>query len=107
MVHMFILADILDGFGINAVAFLSQLFSFGVIFVVLWRWGFPVIIKTLEKRQALIREGVENAERARRELEEATQRAEEVLREARRQSQDIIAQATRAAEREAKRIHRD
>jgi len=33
--HMFILADILDGFGINAVALLSQLFCFGVIFVVL------------------------------------------------------------------------
>ena len=65
MAHMFILADILGGFGINAVAFLSQLFSFGVIFVILWRWGFPTIIKTLEKRQTLIREGVENAERAR------------------------------------------
>ena len=76
MAHMFILADILDGFGINAVAFLSQLFSFGVIFLILWRWGFPTIIKTLDKRQAVIREGVENAEQARRDLEEATRRAE-------------------------------
>jgi len=101
---MFILADILGGFGINAVAFLSQLFSFGVIFVILWRWGFPTIIKTLEKRQALIREGVENAERARRELEEATQRAEEVLRESRRQAQDVIAQAQKAAEAERNHI---
>ena len=107
MLHMFILADILGGFGINLIAFLSQLFSFGVIFFILWRWGFPVIIKTLNKRQEVIREGVENAERARRELEEATQRAEEVLREARRQSQDIIAQAERAAEREAKRIEEE
>ncbi|TMC83383.1 MAG: ATP synthase F0 subunit B, partial [Chloroflexi bacterium] len=107
VLHMFILADILGGFGINLIAFLSQLFSFGVIFFILWRWGFPVIIKTLNKRQEVIREGVENAERARRELEEATQRAEEVLREARRQSQDIIAQAERAAEREAKRIEEE
>lgn len=101
---MFILADILGGFGINPIAFLSQLFSFGVIFVVLWRWGFPVIIRTLDKRQAVIREGVENAERARRDLEEATKRADEVLRESRRQAQDVIAQAQRAAEAEGNRI---
>jgi F-type H+-transporting ATPase subunit b len=104
---MFILADILGGFGINAIAFLSQLFSFGVIFVVLWRWGFPVILRTLDKRQAVIREGVENAEKARRDLEEATQRSEEALREARREAQEVIAQATKAAEREANRIQEE
>jgi F-type H+-transporting ATPase subunit b len=112
VVHMFILADILGGFGINAVAFLSQLFSFGVIFVVLWRWGFPTIIKTLEKRQALIREGVENAERARRELEEATQRAEEVLRgaaerEAKRIQEEAYARAQEIEEQQVARIQQE
>src|SRR2546423_3992130 len=105
--HMFILADILGGFGINAIAFLSQLFSFGVIFLVLWRWGFPTIMKTLDKRQAVIREGVENAEKARRDLEEATKRADETMLEARRQAQEVIAQATKAAEREAHRIQEE
>src|ERR1051326_1181811 len=107
MAHMLILADILGGFGINAIAFLSQLFSFGVIFLVLWRWGFPTIIKTLDKRQAVIREGVENAEKARRDLEEATKRADETMLEARRQAQEVIAQATKGAEREAHRIQEE
>jgi len=102
--HAFILADLLGGFGINFWAFLSQLFSFGVIFFVLWRWGFPVIIKTLNQRQAVIQEGIENAERARRDLAEATARAEQVLLEARRQGQETIANATKAAEAEAIRI---
>src|ERR1051326_6211520 len=102
--HMFILADILSGFGINAIAFLSQLFSFGVIFLVLWRWGFPTIIKTLDKRQAVIREGVENAEKARRDLEEATKRADETMLEERRKAQEINAQATNAAKRDTDRI---
>ena len=102
--HLFILADLLGGFGINFWAFISQLVSFGVIFLILWRWGFPVIIKTLNQRQAVIQEGIENAERAKRDLTEATARAEQVLLEARRQAQETIANAEKAAEAEAIRI---
>ncbi len=94
-------------FGINGLAFLSQLVSFGIVFYILWRWGFPAIVKTLEKRQAVIREGVENAEKAKSDLAEATARAEQVLQEARLQAQETIAQATRVAEREANRIQEE
>lgn len=105
--HTLILADIGSGLGINAWAFISQLVSFGIVFLILWKWGFPVILKTLEKRQEVIREGVENAERARHELAEATARAEQVLAEARKHGQETIAQATKAAEREANRIQEE
>ena len=94
-------------FGINGLAFLSQLVSFGIVFLILWKWGFPAIVKTLEKRQAVIREGIENAEKARHDLVEATTRAEQVLQEARVQAQETIAQATRVAEREANRIQEE
>jgi F-type H+-transporting ATPase subunit b len=94
-------------FGINLWAFLSQLVSFAIVFLILWRWGFPVIIKMLERRQAVIREGVENAERAKRDLEEATARAEQLMQEAGLQAQERIAQATRIAEREANRIQEE
>ncbi len=104
LVHTLILADISSGLGINGLALLSQIVSFGVVFLILWRWGFPVIIRTLERRQATIREGVENAERARRDLAEANQHAEQILAEARRQAQDTIDRAEQAAEREANRI---
>lgn len=102
--HTLIFADISSGLGINALALLSQIISFGIVFVVLWRWGFPVIIRTLDRRQATIREGVENAERARRELAEANAHTEQLLAEARRQAQDTIERAEKAAEREANRI---
>jgi F-type H+-transporting ATPase subunit b len=94
-------------FGINPFAFLSQLVSFGIVFLILWKWGFPAIVKTLEKRQAVIREGIENAEKARHDLAEATARAEQVMQEARVQAQETIAQATKAAEREAIRIQEE
>jgi F-type H+-transporting ATPase subunit b len=94
-------------FGINGLAFLSQLVSFGIVFYILWRWGFPAIVKTLEKRQAVIREGIENAEKARHDLADATTRAEQVMQEARVQAQETIALATKAAEREANRIQEE
>ncbi len=102
--HVFVLADIFSGLGINALAFLSQLVSFGIVFVLLWKWGLPMIIRTMDRRQAVIREGIENAEKAKRDLEEATARAEAELLEARRQAQDIIAQAQKAGLREQERI---
>lgn len=96
-----------SGLGINAWAFLSQLVSFGIVFVILWRWGFPAITNMLDKRQAVIREGVENAERAKQELAEATARAEQVLAEARREAQQTIERATKVAQDEARRIEEE
>jgi len=104
VVHTLIFADLFGGLGINTWNFLSQLISFAIIFLILWRWGFPAMLRMLERRQAVIREGVESAEQAKRDLAEATARAEQVIAEARRQGQEVIAQATRAAEREADRI---
>ena len=99
--------DLLGGLGINLWAFLSQLVSFGIVFLVLARFGFPAIQRTLEQRRALIQQGVENAERAKRELADATANAEDLLRQARIQQQDIIAQASKTAEREARRIQEE
>jgi F-type H+-transporting ATPase subunit b len=99
--------NIASQFGINPFAFLSQLVSFGIVFLILWKWGFPAIVSTLEKRQAVIREGIENAEKATHDLAEATTHAEQVLQEARVQAQETIAQATRVAEREANRIQEE
>jgi F-type H+-transporting ATPase subunit b len=102
-----IMADLSSGLGINALAFLSQLISFGVDFFLLWRWGFPAIIKILDERQAVIREGVENAQRAKRELAEATNRAEQVMAEARREAQQTIERASKVAQDEARRIEEE
>ena len=52
------------GLGINAVAFLSQLVSFGIVFLILWRWGFPAITGVLDKRTEVIQEGIENLNKA-------------------------------------------
>jgi F-type H+-transporting ATPase subunit b len=109
---IFIFADsgvgaLSSGLGINALAFLSQLVSFGIVFLILWRWGFPAIISILDKRQAVIREGIENAERAKRELAEATARADQLLLEARREAQQTIERSIKIAEEESNRIQEE
>jgi F-type H+-transporting ATPase subunit b len=103
----FVVAETTGGLGINALAFISQLISFLIVFFLLWKWALPLVLQTLEKRQAVIREGVENAERAKQELEEASARAEQVLTEARRQAQETIERAAKIAQQEARRIEEE
>jgi F-type H+-transporting ATPase subunit b len=105
--HIMLFADLLGGFGINALAFLSQFISFVIVFLILWRFGFPVIQRTLEKRQAVIREGVENAEQARVNLQNANAQAEQIRLGAQQEAQAIIAQAQKTAERESARIQEE
>ena len=105
--HIVLFADLLGGFGINLLAFISQLISFSIVFLILWRFGFPVIVRTLEKRQAVIREGVENAEQARINLQNANAEADQIRRKAQQDAQEIIARAEKTAERESARIQEE
>ncbi len=100
-------SGISDGLGINTWAFVSQLVSFLIVFIALWIWLLPILLKTLDKRQNIIREGVENADRAKRALAEADERASQILTEARRQGQDIVERAQKTAEQEANRIREE
>jgi F-type H+-transporting ATPase subunit b len=106
-VQIFTLSDISSGLGINAVAFLSQLVSFGIVFFLLVRFAFPAITGILDRRQAVIREGIENAEKARQDLAEATARAEQLLLDARREAQQTIERASKIAQDEANRIQEE
>ena len=96
-----------DGLGINAVAFLSQLVSFGIVFFLLWKWGFPAILKTMDKRAEVIREGIENAERAKKDLAAANERAEVILNDALHHDQETIERAAKVAQQEANRIREE
>ena len=110
MVHTVMAAgvtDLLSGFGINTIAFLSQLVSFVIVFLILWKWGLPTVTGMIDKRNAIIAEGIENAEKARKALEDAKKDAEQVMLDARRKAQETIAQAANAAENEASRIREE
>jgi len=84
--------------GINAWFLVSQIVCFIILWAVLQRFVFPVITRMLDRRAAVIREGIENAEKARNELAEAQTRVEQMMAQARQEAQQALAQATQAAE---------
>ena len=89
--------------------------SFAVLFFVLWKWGWPVIMKGVSDRADLIDKGVEYAQNAKQQLDHAREEADKYIADARRQQADmlreadkmksqIIEEARTAAQSEAKKV---
>ncbi len=67
--------------------------AFGILFLVLWKFAWPIILKTVDNRADLIDKGVEYAQNAKEQLDTARSQAEDYLNEARRQQADLLRQA--------------
>ena len=89
--------------------------SFAVVFIVLARYGFPVIVRAIEERKAYIDRSLEEARAAERKLREldaegqAVRAAAErergrILREAAETRDALLAEARRRADEEGARI---
>ena len=89
--------------------------SFAVLFFILWKWGWPVIMKGVSDRADLIDKGVEYAQNAKQQLDHAREEADKYIADARRQQADmlreadkmktqIIEEARSAAQTEAKKV---
>ena len=89
--------------------------SFAILFVILWRWGWPAIMKGVSDRADLIDKGVEYAQSAKEQLDHAREEADKYIAEARRQQAEmlreadkmktqIIEEARTAAQTEAKKV---
>ena len=83
--------------------------AFILLFLVLAKWGWPMIIKMMDKRASTIDRGVEDARQAREQLDNAREEARkyvveaqakqsEMLREAAKMKSDIIEEARREME---------
>ena len=89
--------------------------SFAILFFILWKWGWPVIMKGVSDRADLIDKGVEYAQNAKQQLDHAREEADKYIADARRQQADmlreadkmksqIIEEARTAAQSEAKKV---
>lgn len=67
--------------------------AFGILFLILWKFAWPVILKSVDSRAELIDKGVEYAQAAKEQLDNARQQAETYLNEARRQQADMLREA--------------
>lgn len=89
--------------------------SFAILFFVLWKWGWPAIMKGVSDRADLIDKGVEYAQNAKQQLDHAREEADKYIAEARRQQADMLREADKmktqiieearvAAQTEAKKV---
>lgn len=89
--------------------------AFAIVFLILYKWGWPLIIKGVEGRAYLIDKGVEYAQNAKEQLEHAREQSEqymgearkqqaEMLREADKMKSQIIEEARREAQQEARKV---
>jgi F-type H+-transporting ATPase subunit b len=74
------------------------LLAFLITFYVLRKLAFPRISAALEKRQHLIEESIDTAQRTKAEAEAILAEYRERLKEARTQAEEIVARARKAAE---------
>src|SRR5581483_11608055 len=74
------------------------LFVFVVAMVVLRSVAWPRISAALERRQRMIEDSIETAERTKTEAEQVLEEYRQRLKEAREQAEEIVARARKAAE---------
>ena len=69
--------------------------GFAILFLILWKFAWPVILKTVDNRADLIDKGVEYAQNAKAQMDNAQQQADKYLADARRQQADMLREADR------------
>ena len=67
---------------------------FLVVFFILWKWGFPSIIKMVNERKEYIDESLAKAEEANLRLANIQKQGEELLMEAREKQAQILREAS-------------
>lgn len=67
--------------------------AFAILFLVLYKWGWPAILKGVESRADLIDKGVEYAQSAKEQLDHAKEQADAAIAEARKQQADLLREA--------------
>lgn len=69
--------------------------AFAILVAILYKWGWPVIIKGVESRADFIDKGVEYAREAKEQLQQAEKKSDEIMAEARKQQADMLREADR------------
>ena len=89
--------DLLASLGIDWTLLIVQLVAFLVLVWLLGKFVYPVLIKTLDAREAKIEEAAGAAEAAAKKAEAAESKIEDTLKQARLEAADIVATAKNEA----------
>jgi F-type H+-transporting ATPase subunit b len=87
-------------FSINSGLIFWTILVFGVLLVVLWRLGWPALLKSVEERERRIQQQLDEAERARAEAARLLEEHKRTIAAARNEAQEMVAKARAVAEKE-------
>ena len=90
----------LTPFSINPGLILWTLIVFIVLLALLWRYGWPAILKSVEERERRIQKQLDEAEKARAEAAQLLEQQRHAIEKARSESQEILAKAKVVATKE-------
>ena len=79
--------------------------SFGIVFVILSKYGFPVIVKAIEQRKAYIDNSLETARQANERLAHIQAEGEKMLAEAKEKQNAVLKEAFAEKERIIEEAH--
>lgn len=89
--------DLFQALGIDVRMLIFQIIGFLVLVFFMGKFVFPILNKSIDQREAAIRDSVKAAEKARTDAAEAEKRIQEQLDEAKKQAADAIEVAQKEA----------
>jgi len=93
------MGELLQSLGIQWTKLIPQLFNFGIVLFVLWKFAYKPVFAMLDARQRKIAESIANAEKIKAELAETEAARKLILAQAGDVANQMIEQARGAANR--------
>src|SRR6266566_5015551 len=87
-------------FSINTGLIFWTIVVFAILLALLWRFGWPALLKTVEERERRIQQQLEEAERARAEAARLLEEHTRTIATAKAEAQEIVARAKAVADKE-------
>ena len=75
-----------------------MILSFGIVLIILSKYGFPVIVKAIEDRKAFIEESLNTARKANEQLTNIKEEGERIISEAKEKQNAILKEALKEKE---------
>jgi len=91
-------------FSINTGLIFWTLIVFAILLALLWRFGFPALLKSVEERERKIQKQLEDAERANAEAAKLLEQHRQALATAKADAQDLMAKAKVVAQKEREQL---
>ena len=85
--------ELIKTFHIEANLLLAQIVNFTIVLLVLYKFAYKPVLKTLNDRAKKIDKGLRDSETAAKKLSEITEKEREVLTAAKKEAQEIIKKA--------------